>query len=636
EDSTPATVTFRINTQITPQMIDSQSFVLQDGSRIFIDNITLNEGGKAGSGDMVTFSLFYCGDSTCEISESCLRCSLDCDCQAGHDCRAYNPPACFLTVCGDYWCSTGETCALDSCCKGNRVDFERDRNNCGACGNVCPDDQICLNSVCQRQPPDQCSSDADCDDNNACTTDVCEETIPRTCTHIPLPYCGISYASYGGSFELEPRGNDEYTLEFTNRYDTFYQISYLTNEGSTFKYGDTDKDLVFIEANFSESMTSEDVQRTENLFNIGILDYFILSSLNDSAGDTTNAISQVLRYNSIDISAHTLSFDEEASGTQEFTYEDFTLSNGAVLGKAYLHFGTNRYVVYIANATSAGDDNPLAIDMNGDGLIDRAEIKLTNKASGVMDLGYAEESDGGNFTYNDGNNWQCVTAFCWSNAGDLIASDTSPLSLITQQRMYHNAPSQDEVVVALFEKRPSNQLGILFVNGSNFQMQNQQTGTFITDYGLSFNLELPLPCCGAETLFVSYLPEIQFSNHAEIGHSINITITDPASISTPYILLMALGTEPGYVLEDGRIIPLNSTNQSVLHESLVIPEKVGLFNSYGTLDANGQATATLNIPNIPELEDYVVSFAFITMDYKKPIPEGILYISSPESITLDY
>ncbi|MDP1695085.1 MAG: hypothetical protein Q8L34_06110, partial [Candidatus Woesearchaeota archaeon] len=47
EDSTPATVTFRINTQITPQMIDSQSFVLQDGSRIFIDNITLNEGGKA-------------------------------------------------------------------------------------------------------------------------------------------------------------------------------------------------------------------------------------------------------------------------------------------------------------------------------------------------------------------------------------------------------------------------------------------------------------------------------------------------------------------------------------------------------------------------------------------------------------
>ena len=40
------------------------------------------------------------------------------------------------------------------------------------------------------------------------------------------------------------------------------------------------------------------------------------------------------------------------------------------------------------------------IDMNGDGQINRAEILLTNKASGIIDLGYAEESDGGNFSYN--------------------------------------------------------------------------------------------------------------------------------------------------------------------------------------------------------------------------------------------
>ncbi|GEM_PF-6533217 len=636
EDATPATVTFRINEQITPQMIENQSFVLQDGSRIFINDIWLNEAGEAGSGDNVTFSLFYCGDNTCEVSESCLRCSADCGCQSGYDCRAYTPPACFLTICGDYWCSTGETCEQDSCCKGNRVDFERDRNNCGACGNACDDNQICLNSLCQIQPPDQCSSDADCDDANACTTDLCGETIPRTCYYEPIPYCGIVYAAYGGNIILEPRGNDEYILEFSNRYDTTYRIPYLTNEDGMFKYGDNNKDLVFVEGNFSETMTVEDVQQTENLFNIGILDYFILSNLNDSTGNTTNAVSHIVRYNSIDIYDHRLSFDEEGSGTREFTYESLSLANGAIIGKTYLQFGNNRYVTYIANATSAGNDNPLAIDMDGDGQINRAEITVTNKASGVMDLGLAEESDGGEFSYNNGTYYWCTTTFCWRNQGDLITADTSPFSLITRQNIYHNSPRQEESVVALFEKRPNDQIGILSINGSNIHMQSQQTNTAVTNYGLSFSLESPLPCCGSETLFIMYLPEIQLPGHAEVGHAINITITDPASSFTPYILLMALGTEPGYVLQDGRIIPLNSTSQSVLHESLVIPEKLGLFNSYGTLDANGQATAVLNIPNIPELEGYVVSFAFITMNYKLPIPSGILYISSPESVRIDY
>ena len=383
-------------------------------------------------------------------------------------------------------------------------------------------------------------------------------------------------------------------------------------------------------------MTVEDVQQTENLFNIGILDYFVLSSLNDSTGNTSNAASHILRYNSIDTAEKMLSFDEEGLGTIEFSYVPLDLPNAAVIGKASLKFGDYNYSVYIGNGTFAGNDNPLAIDMNGDGQINRAEIKVTNRASGIMDLGYAEESDGGEFSYNNGTYYWCTTFFCWRNQGDLITADTSPFSLTTKQRIYHNTPRQDELVDVLFEKRPNNQLGILSVNGSNIHMQSQQTNTAFTNYDLSFSLEAPLPCCGAETLIISYLPEIQIQHPAEVGHEINITITDPASSFTPYILLMALGTEPGYVLQDGRIIPLNSTNQSVLHESLVIPEKVGLFNSYGTLDANGQATAVLNIPNIPELEGYVVSFAFITMNYKLPIPAGILYISAPESITLDY
>src|SRR3989344_4096422 len=266
DNSSPATVTFRINGQITPQMIENDSFFPQNGARIFINNITLNEAGEPGTGDTVTLTLFYCRDALCDGQqtggrESCLSCTSDCGCQSGYACRSYNPPACFLIVCGDNWCSAGETCALDSCCKGNQVNFERDRNNCGACGNVCQEDQICLNSLCQRRPPDQCSSNNDCDDHNSCTIDICGETFIRTCHYIPILYCDSHYASYGGSFELNPQGSDEYTLEFANRYDIFYEIPYLTNEQGTFKYGDTDKDLVFVEANFSESMTFEDAQR---------------------------------------------------------------------------------------------------------------------------------------------------------------------------------------------------------------------------------------------------------------------------------------------------------------------------------------------------------------------------------------
>lgn len=490
EDATPATVTFNINGQITPQMAEQESFVLRDTAKMFINNITLNEAGEAGSGDTVTFTLFYCGDALCDGQqtggkESCLSCTSDCGCQPGYDCRDYNPPACFLTQCGDNWCSSGETCERDSCCKGNRTDLERDRNNCGACGNVCNDKLVCINGLCQTEPPDQCSTNADCDDKNVCTTDICGGR-PRVCYHEPIPYCGLSYAPYGGSVQLESRGNDEYTLEFSNRYDVTYMTPYLTNEGGIFKYGDNDKDLVFIEANFSEDMTLEDARRTENMFNIGILDYFILSSINDSTGDVRNATSHIVRYNSIDTSDRILSFDEEGSGTAQFSYDPLDLPNGVVIGKASLRFGNNNYIAYIGNVSYS--QNPLAIDMDGDRIINRTEIFVTTKAANILDFGNAEESDGGNFSYNYGNNWQCVTTFCWSNVGDgIVSGTTSDFVFLTKRRTMGHLPVTDQIVTTHIQTQPENTLNITSVEGRHFTLLPPQDRKR-TAYGFLFEL----------------------------------------------------------------------------------------------------------------------------------------------------
>jgi len=88
-------------------------------------------------------------------------------------------------------------------------------------------------------------------------------------------------ATHEGFVKLQPRGDDEYALEFENRQGTVYKISYLTNEGGIFKYGDDDKDLVFVEARFAEDMTLEQVRQAKDLFNIGILDYVVLTSQSD-------------------------------------------------------------------------------------------------------------------------------------------------------------------------------------------------------------------------------------------------------------------------------------------------------------------------------------------------------------------
>jgi len=77
----------------------------------------------------------------------------------------------------------GKCNEIETCCNGLCIDLSTDPNNCGECGRVCPEGQICVNGDCQRP----CSDDADashpdeknyfqkgtCTDGTGSYTDTC-------------------------------------------------------------------------------------------------------------------------------------------------------------------------------------------------------------------------------------------------------------------------------------------------------------------------------------------------------------------------------------------------------------------------------------------------------------------------------
>ena len=291
--------------------------------------------------------------------------------------------------------------------------------------------------------------------------------------------------------KLDPAQHDRYNISFINRQDVLYQFPYVSNLGGTFKYGDDDNDLVFIEGNFSENMTFEEVQQIPHAFNIGLLDYFVLSNVSDYFGNDETAVTHVIRYNFIDTSDKILRFDEEGSGRQEFSYELLNLPNGAALGKASLYFGGDNYTVYIGNATSAGNDHPLAIDMNADGVINRAEIRATTLKGNILDFGNASESDGGTL----------YLPYGWSNIGGIIRSnDTVDFTFLTKRRTIGHLPLINQPVITHIQVQEQNTLNITSVEGRHFTLLPPEDHK-LTPYRFFFKLSTGTE---GERLAISY------------------------------------------------------------------------------------------------------------------------------------
>lgn len=166
EDTTPATVTFKINNQITEQLIQGASQQLQ-GAVLEVTEIILNEAGEAGSSDTIRITFtHYCGDHACEGSETCGSCNGDCGCSNGYFCS--HDYECQEIECGDHICSEEEECEEDNCCWGQiTLDFNS-KYNCGECGKRCSYHEDCIGGICTKQP--YCG-DTICQEGEECVWD---------------------------------------------------------------------------------------------------------------------------------------------------------------------------------------------------------------------------------------------------------------------------------------------------------------------------------------------------------------------------------------------------------------------------------------------------------------------------------
>lgn len=507
EDATPASVTFNINGEVTSQMTDGETEILKDGTLIGISDIILNEAGEAGSGDIVEL---YVGATKVEFRDT------------------------------NY--SDGESASATALGFEQNVEIDEESiedAHIQIKGQelTTSGDKFEITSIRYRLTADALPGYKDLwVPPGHGVREFLDEPQGMLGTNWDIRYEGLDDTGVS-IIKLDARGDDEYTLEFENKQGTVYKIPYITNEGGNFKFGDNDKDLVFIEGNYTEGVAIGSFNGTGGLvgnyteFNIGILDSFVLSDASKNTGGSNEpvptsaqggeqtlmggyddtATTHIVRYNSIDTSDRTLSFDEEGSGTKEFTYEAFDPTTGEAIGKARLIFGGNTYVAYVGNSTA--NTNPLAVDMDADGDIDRTEIRITVNGGGIIDLGEAALSDGGNFTYlGDAQS-------TWSNTGekisDMIETIDQVFNLTTLSEDFdENAPagsgattSQNGMVTFNITNRTDNRIGLVLTSFSpRVEEPDDDDNNLYAmfDYGTKIHVFDPEGSDDAETVTLEY------------------------------------------------------------------------------------------------------------------------------------
>ena len=504
EDATPATVTFNINGEVTSQLTDGETEILKDGTLIGISDIILNEAGEAGSGDIVEL---YIGATKVQFKDNNFS-----------DGESADPNSLGYEQGVEIDEETVEDAWVQI--KGQEL------NTAG--------DKFEITSIRYRLVADALPGYRDLwVAGGHGVREYLDEPQGMLGTTWDIRYEGLDDTGVS-VVKLDPRGDDEYSLEFENRQGTVYRVPYITNEGGNFKYGARDKDLVFVEGNFTENAFAFGADYDNyTAFNIGVLDYFVISDASKNTGATGDsateridqaaiadagmeifrqkslddtATTHIVRYNSIDTSSRVLTFDEEGSGTKRFTYE--TIGSNEAIGKARLIFGGNTYMAYIGNQTQSGNDNPLAVDMDADGDVDRTEIPVTINGGGIIDLGLAVYSDGGNYS-NQGS------TFAWSNTGDSIPDTYVPFNMTTLSEDFdENAPagsgatsSTNENIALAISDIGGNKVGLnLTVFNKPVEEPDEDDNNLwgMSDYGVKIHVFDPEGSDDPETLTLEY------------------------------------------------------------------------------------------------------------------------------------
>ncbi len=528
EDTSPATVTLKVNGEVTSQLVDGETELLSDGTLLGISDIILNEAGEAGLGDIVEV---FVGATKVRFKDTNF---VNQETTSG-----------VLNLGFENFVEINEERIEDAWVQIRGV--QADSNT-----------TFEIDSIKYRLVADPLPGQKDL-------------YVPpghgiREYLDEPQGMFGDWDIRYEGlddvgvtTIKLNPRSDDEYQLEFENLRGDVYKFPLITNKGGTFKYGDDSHDFVFREGNLTvgaSPATYGNQRANGTFFNIGRLDYFPLSDIGTTNRVDDTATSHVIRYDGIDTANKQLQFEDLATGSQNFVYTESTATLGQ-LGTANLIFGGNTYEARIANLSSANDDNPIAVDMDADGDIDSSEIKLTVNGGGVLDLGAHDNVTNGG-TSIDGAGMIATN----NSTGTLNTTQTSAaqspvfITLTTvSQDFDENRPSSlasgtvNEITNFTVTANTDNRIGVnLSVTATNAAGANfLTTGGFqvqqpdedddyyyaMTDYGALWTIYDPSSTNDPETLTIEYPLQQRGANVFVVMGQTTTTKSSAGEICTP-------------------------------------------------------------------------------------------------------
>lgn len=263
-----------------------------------------------------------------------------------------------------------------------------------------------------------------------------------------LQYRGLSDPG-NTVFEINPSGDTLYDIEFTNKDGNTYQFPFVSFINS-FKLGDDNQDLVFVEGSSSSD------------YNINLNDYFVVTTSNTKTGT-----SGVIKYKSFDITNSKIYLEDLEEGEITAPFGTTNVTNG--IGEGFFTFAGQNYRFYVKN-DSVGNYS-ISVDQNRDGSINAGEAKIILKGGGILDLGSTN-----------------------------TPSDDFAMTLTTGSGDFDEPPSSDEVITINIDKR-SSQVGISSITGVPL-ISSGQHSSIISDYGVL--VDLGEKNNGSETLTIKY------------------------------------------------------------------------------------------------------------------------------------
>jgi hypothetical protein len=180
------------------------------------------------------------------------------------------------------------------------------------------------------------------------------------------------------TIKVDAVSDHSYDFEFENIVGDEYDFPLVTNKDGTYKYGDDDDDLLF-----EEPSTIGSPAGLDNETFISDDDYFVVSDGATSlTGDTR--VSNIMRYKSISTGDNTVTFADLAGDT---IVVSFTGTPGAdATGELIVAGKSHDFWVGNESAT-ASEDYALAMDLDGSGALDSAEVFLVARGGAIIDLG---------------------------------------------------------------------------------------------------------------------------------------------------------------------------------------------------------------------------------------------------------